>query len=113
MDERPHFVRQLGNHKVCARNECLNAPQYRVILGHFRIQAYVCSPHVVWGIELDALTEDNGKAMGWEYGYGDTPYLRTLRDPMVCSLAVKEMDYRRDESVNIGSAFPTPEGKWF
>jgi hypothetical protein len=112
MDE-PNYIRQLGNGKVCARRDCVNAPQYRVILGRFRIQVYVCSPHTLWGIELNALSEETGKAMGWEYGYGSTPYFRTIHEPKIVSLAVKEIDYRRDESVNIGSAFPTPEGKWF
>jgi hypothetical protein len=111
MDER-HYVRQLGGYKFCARNRCKDAPHFRVILGSFRIQAYVCSAHVLWGIELDRLTQRNGESMGWEYGYGSTPNFRTIQTPRVVSLATKEFDYTRNEAENISAMFPTITGEW-
>lgn len=106
------YKRQVGNGRLCGKKGCANSPEWRVILGHFRVQVYVCSADILWGIELDHMCQESGEALGWEMGYGSTPNFRTIHTPQVVSLAVREFDYTRDESGNISAMFPTDDGKW-
>lgn len=106
------YKRQVGNGRQCGKKGCKRQPHWRVILGHFRVQVYVCSDDVLWGIELDHLTQESGNSLGWEFGYGSTPTFRTLHTPQIVSLASKEFDYTRNVSDELSVMFPTDDGKW-
>lgn len=107
-----HYVRQLGNGRNCARKGCEDRPHFRVILGRFRVQVYICSGHVLWGVELDSLRQETGESLGWEYGYRQSPNLVVVQTPRIVTLAVKDYDYTRDESKNISAGWPTKDGRW-
>lgn len=111
------YKRQVGSHRQCGHAGCPDTqPTFRVILGHFRVQVYVCDRHTVWAIGLDSLSQEAGEALGWEHGYAapGNPNFRTLDTTKVAALLphIQRTDYARDESANIADMYPTPEGAW-
>lgn len=77
-NKRDAYVRQLGSASRCGRKGCGKCAQWRVILGHWDVQVYVCSDHMQWAVKLDMISENTGNRLGWEQGYGDSPNFRTL-----------------------------------
>lgn len=106
------YVRQIGATEQCARQGCpVRHTAFRVILGHFHIQAYVCAAHVLWAVALDRLSQNTGERLGWEYGYGDQPHCRTLRSgatiiPEMPTIRRSSGKYTRDVSGQISGAYP-------
>jgi hypothetical protein len=105
---------QIGSHKQCARKRCTVRISWRIILGHWQIQAYVCQGHVAWGLQLDLITESSGKAMGWRYGYpvfhDGIEICRSFGEARVIAEfgIVRRVDYTRDVASQISQHFPQP-----
>lgn len=102
----PNQVLQIGAHDQCGRRECrVSAVSWRVILGHWRVQVYTCTPHLAWACSLDLLTENTGKG----YGFTQVPVISGSRT-MVATQVIAELsqimrvDYVRDPMV--GEVFP-------
>lgn len=106
------YVRQLGAHEQCARKGCpVKAPWWRVILGHWHIQVYVCTEHLSWALRLEFLAQSAGEALGWEYGYmGEGGHVRHMRTTMVCHemplIRAQSGKFLRDVSGEISGAYP-------
>jgi hypothetical protein len=109
--------KQLGTNEQCARKGCsVQAPGYRVILGTWDLQVYVCASHLTWALGLEFLSQNTGEALGWGYGRfrNGVTYLGT---PKVC---VTEMPtirryqgkYTRDVSGEVSGTYPQrgPQG---
>lgn len=98
---RIKFVRQIGHTGECARTGCGKGAQYRVILGSWDVDAYTCTGHVAWAVNLDLITQSVGKAMGWESRQSGRPA------EVIPELGVvKRTDFGRDVASQIATVFP-------
>jgi hypothetical protein len=105
------MVKQLGSHKECGKRGCKKIPQWRVILGHWNVQAYSCSDHLAWTNRLDMITETTGTSWGWEVGHKENGYI-VKRDARVDSTIdnIRRTDYARVP--DIGNMYPNEKGEW-
>lgn len=63
----PIRIKQVGSSEQCAKAGCaVRAPWWRLGLGGYDVQVYVCSAHLGWAVALDMIRESTAKAMGWE-----------------------------------------------
>ncbi|MEU1599379.1 hypothetical protein ABZ468_42900 [Streptomyces sp. NPDC005708] len=113
--DRGAYVRQVGSSKACGRRSCAHSPQWRVILGGWDVQAYVCTAHITWGIRLDMIAESTGKRLGWEAGYGNSPTFRTCYPTKIVPGIgpITRTDYARDVASEIGDQFPRFDSRGF
>lgn len=114
--KRNGYVRQIGQPAVCAKAGCGKRSQWRVILGKWHLQAYVCTSHLEWGVKLDMVTESTGCRLGWEHGYRISENHYEGRTTMVtpCLPKIRSTDYARP--VEISQQFPNrraPLGQQF
>jgi hypothetical protein len=102
----PQRVRQIGAHNQCGHEGCpVKAPSWRVILGSWVVQAYVCARHLVWAVNLDLLAEPRGKAMGWEHGY-PVGASRELRSTVVTACLPQIMRTEFDRVPDVSAQYP-------
>lgn len=105
---------QIGSYKLCARKGCTVRISWRVILGHWRIQVYVCQGHLAWAVMLDLITESSGKAMGWRHGYpvfhdGIEICLSFGEARVIPEMGrIRRVDYTRDVRSQISQTYPQP-----
>jgi hypothetical protein len=106
------FIRQAGSHRQCARPGCTVRPSWRVILGHHVVQVYACQAHLAFAVELDLITENRARELGWETGGYPShahPNFRTIREVRVIPeiSAIRRMNFARE--VRISASFPQYE----
>ena len=110
------YVRQVGHTTSCAKKGCGKKSQWRVILGKWHIQAYVCTTHLEWGVKLDMISETTGYRLGWERGYriSENHYEGRSTKVIPCMPKISSTQYGRP--VEISGQFPNrkaPVGKQF
>lgn len=104
----PQRVTQVGAHNQCGKRNCpVKSPGWRVILGHWVVQVYVCSEHLVWACKLDMISQNTGEAMGWHHGYpvngGSTMESRTTKVTPNIPVIVRT-DYTRE--IDVSDMYP-------